>query len=108
MNLFVLFSLYVCMCSYVTDIWWKFHVNSTFRNIFTEKNGDVFNNYFTIIFYFIIIMLYITYYYIKIYLTWLISEILLAFNYYSFWYLQFVFFIYLLHNPISHSHTNKW
>ncbi len=26
-----------------TDPWWKFHVNSTFRNIFTGKNSDVFN-----------------------------------------------------------------
>ncbi len=25
----------------------RFHVNSTFRNIFTEKNVDVFNSYFT-------------------------------------------------------------
>ncbi len=33
------------MCLCVTDIWWKFHVNSTFRNIFIEKNGDVFNTY---------------------------------------------------------------
>ncbi len=32
---------------FVTDIWWKCHVNSTFRNIFTEKNGDMFNTYFT-------------------------------------------------------------
>ena len=47
LNLFVLFSLYVWITWVVTDIWWKFHVNSTFRNIFTEKNGDVFNTYFT-------------------------------------------------------------
>ncbi len=31
----------------VTDIWWKFHVNSTFTNIFAERTGDVFNTYFT-------------------------------------------------------------
>ncbi len=41
----ICFVFFVCMCLCVTDIWWKFHVNSTFRNIFIEKNGDVFNTY---------------------------------------------------------------
>ncbi len=31
----------------VTDIWWKSYVNSTFRNIFTGNNSDVFNTCFT-------------------------------------------------------------
>ncbi len=47
LNLFVLFSLYVWITWVVTNIWWKCQVNSTFRNIFTEKNGGVFNIYFT-------------------------------------------------------------
>ena len=42
-----LISLFVWITWVVTDICWKCHVNSTFRNIFTEKNGDVFNTYFT-------------------------------------------------------------
>ncbi len=46
LNLFVLFSLYVWITWVDTNIWW-IHVNSTFTNIFTEKNGDVFNTYFT-------------------------------------------------------------
>ncbi len=47
MNLFVLFSLNVWITRVATSIWWKCLVNSTFRNIFTERNGDVFNAYFT-------------------------------------------------------------
>ncbi len=46
-KLFVLFSFYVWITWVITNIWWKFHVNRTFRNIFTVKNGDVFNTYFT-------------------------------------------------------------
>ncbi len=46
MNLF-LFSLYVWITWIVTDIWWQFHVNSIFINIFTEKNAYVVNIYFT-------------------------------------------------------------
>ncbi len=48
-TLLVLFYLYVWIINWVvTDIWWKFQVNSIFINISTEKNGDVFNAYFII------------------------------------------------------------
>ena len=46
MDIYVLISLYVWITWVVTDIWWQFHVNSPIRNIFTEKNVDVFNTYF--------------------------------------------------------------
>lgn len=29
----------------VTDVWWEFHVNNTFRNVFTLKTGQVFSTY---------------------------------------------------------------
>ncbi len=47
LNVFVLFSLYVWINWVVTSIWWKFHVNSTLINIFSEKIGNAFNIYFT-------------------------------------------------------------
>ena len=46
MDIYVFISLYVWITWVVTDIWWQFHVNSPFRNIFTKKNVDVFNTYF--------------------------------------------------------------
>ncbi len=44
----ICFVFFACM-DYLGcyDIWWKFQVNNIFRNIFTEKNGDAFNTYFT-------------------------------------------------------------
>ena len=39
-------SLYVCITWVDADIWWKFHVNSLIRNMFFERNVDVFNTYF--------------------------------------------------------------
>ena len=47
MDTYGLISVQVWITWVVTDVWWKFDVNSTFRNIFTEKNVDVFNTYFT-------------------------------------------------------------
>ncbi len=44
--IFFVYIVYILIC-FFTDIWWKFQVNSSFRNIFTDKNGDVFNSYFT-------------------------------------------------------------
>ena len=39
------FDFFVCVdCDH---IWSKFHINSMFRNIFTERNGDVFSTYFS-------------------------------------------------------------
>lgn len=36
----------VCVVIWViTIIWWKFHVNSTFSNIFNEKNANASNTY---------------------------------------------------------------
>lgn len=31
-------SWYVCISKAVADTWWKFHVNSTIRNIYSRKN----------------------------------------------------------------------
>ncbi len=47
LNVFVQFSLHVWITWVVSDIRWKCQINSIFRNIFTEKNGDVFNTYVT-------------------------------------------------------------
>lgn len=56
MDLFILISLHVWIPWVVTDIWWKFPINSPIKNIFTEKkniywkkkekNVDMFNTYF--------------------------------------------------------------
>lgn len=40
LSLFVLVSLYVWVSWVVTNIWWRFHVNNTFRKMFAETNGD--------------------------------------------------------------------
>lgn len=39
MDLFILISLHVWIPWVVTDIWWKFPINSPIKNIFTEKKG---------------------------------------------------------------------
>ncbi len=84
--------MFCFLCMYgllgvVTNIWWKFYVNSIFRNIFTEINSDLFNTYCTAVCMYIYIYIYI---YIHIYSRWeeLLNKVVI-----------FIFFVYKKYSP---------